>query len=444
MYPAGKRIHPNPLPGERTMKARFALVLAATLGTAACQGDGVSPSATASMNSAAVQENLLTLVPEQALTATQGVRLATIRGRRSTAEVHLARMAAAPGQMLQHGAAVRIALAPGVQVVAVGENVQTRSADDLSWSGSARGADGWVQLVYMEGGVTATVTLNRVTYSIEPLGGGLHAVTRIDQNGFPPEHTPDNPSGALSSTLDDAIASVQAAKLSSGTVSALALTPVNVLVVYTASAATAAGNISSKIQLAVDETNQSYVNSGINISMTLASKAQVTYSEAGRTFSQHVSALQSTTDGIMDNVHTLRNTYAADVVALVVNDTEACGQAAAINATASSAFMVADQSCITGYYSFGHEIGHLQGARHDRFVDGSTAPYSYGHGFIPSTKTWRTVMAYGNNCSNCTRIQWWSNPNKTYPSTGQVMGTATYEDNARVLNLTAATVAAFR
>jgi hypothetical protein len=53
-------------------------------------------------------------------------------------------------------------------------------------------------------------------------------------------------------------------------------------------------------------------------------------------------------------------------------------------------------------------------------------------------------MAYGNNCGNCTRIQWWSNPLVVYPATGEVMGTATHEDNARVLNLTAPTIAAFR
>ena len=33
--------------------------------------------------------------------------------------------------------------------------------------------------------------------AIEPLGGGVHAVSLIDQNGFPSEHTPDNPSGVL-------------------------------------------------------------------------------------------------------------------------------------------------------------------------------------------------------------------------------------------------------
>jgi peptidyl-Asp metalloendopeptidase len=426
------------------MKARLALVLAASLGVAACHADDTTPTAPGSMNASAAagQQDLLTIIPPQALDHAQQGRLAAIRGRGSSAEVHLARIAGAPGQMLRPASVVRLGVAPGVQVVADGERVQQRAADDISWSGPTRGSYGWVQAVLMNGELTATVTVGTTQYAIEPIGGGLHAVTRIDQNGFPQEHTPDNPTGALSTSLGAAVGGIRGAK--AGDIGISALTTVNVMVVYTASAASAAGNIASKIQLAVDETNQSYANSGVNITFNKVYAGQVTYSESGRSFSQHVSALQGTTDGLMDNVHTLRNTYAADLVMLVVNDTEACGQAATIKATASSAFATADQSCITGYYSFGHELGHLQGARHDRYVDGSTSPYAYGHGFIPSTKTWRTIMAYGNNCGNCKRIQWWSNPLKTYPATGQVMGTTAYEDNARVLNLTAGTVAAFR
>jgi hypothetical protein len=432
------------------MRARLALVLAASLGLAACQGDD-SASADLGTMSASTQENLLTLIPNRGLSKTQEGRFALIRERSTSTEVHLARIAATPGRMLGKGNSVRLAVAPGVQVVATGERVQKRAENDLSWGGPVREGHGWVQMVLSGGDVTATVTVGQAQYSIEPIGGGVHAVSRIDQSKFPPEHTPDNPTGVLDPAPPaDFLASMVKGGNGGGgetggeTGGIAALSTINVLVVYTASAATRAGNITSKIQLAVDETNQSYVNSGISINMVRVHTAQVTYSETGRTFSQHVAALRSTTDGIMDNVHTLRNTYGADVVVLVVNDTEACGIASSIGSTATSAFAVADQSCITGYYSFGHEVGHLQGARHDRLVDGSTTPYAYGHGFIPSSKNWRTIMAYGNGCSNCTRIQWWSNPLKTYPSTGQVMGTVANEDNARVLNLTAPTMAAFR
>ncbi|HEX8211489.1 MAG TPA: M12 family metallo-peptidase [Longimicrobium sp.] len=426
------------------MRARLALVLAASFGLAACQGDEITPSDTSTSMSAAAQENLLTLVSQPALNAGQRDRLASIRGRSSTAEVHVARMASAPGRMLQQGGAVRVAVAPGVQVVAVGERVVNRAADDISWAGPVRGAEGWVQMVFMDGGVTATVRVGNTSYAVEPIGGGLHAVSRIDQSGFPQEHTADNPSGALEDFGGNPLASRSLGIAPATTSSLAAATTINVLVAYTASAATAAGTITSKIQLAVDETNQSYVNSGININMVRVHSVQVTYNESNRSFSQHVTALRSTTDGIMDNVHTLRNTYAADMVILVVNDSEACGQAAGIGSTASSAFAAAHYTCITGYYSFGHELGHLQSARHDRFVDASTTPYAYGHGYIPPSKSWRTVMAYGNNCNNCTRIQYWSSPLKTHPGTLEVMGTAQYEDNARVLNTTAATVATFR
>lgn len=425
------------------MRARLSLFLAGSLGLAACQGD-VPPSSPAAAGPSTVQENFLTHVAQAPLDATQQGRLENIRNRASSADVTLARVARAPARLLERGAAIRMAVAPGVQVIATGEQMQQRSADDVSWSGPVAGGEhGWVQMVVKDGAVTGTVTIGRAQYTIEPLGNGLHAVSRIDQNGFPPDHPADFPAGALDTPPPAGAMSARGGN--QGDVGIAATSTINVLVVYTASAASAAGgNIASRIQLAVDETNTSYVNSGVTINMVRVHTAQVTYNESGRSFSQHVASLRGTTDGSMDNVHTLRNTYAADVVVLVVNDSEACGVASTIKATATTAFAVAHYTCITGYYSFGHEVGHLQGARHDLFVDGTLTPYAYGHGFIPSTKNWRTIMAYGNNCSNCTRIQWWSNPLKTYPATGQVMGTTTREDNARVLNTTAATVAAFR
>ena len=423
------------------MRARLALVLAASVGLAACGADDTAPAAATSTNPAKVQESFLTLVTDEALSSSQQVSLNRIAGEEGNTRVRLARTAANPEALLRQGSAIRLGVAPGVQVVAVGERVQRRAANDISWGGRVQGAHGWVQMVLSDAGVTATVTVGTEQYTIRPLGNGLHAVSRLDQSKLPPEHSPENPAGVLDTPPPPTILSAKAP--AGGDVGIQALSTINVLVVYTAKAATAAGNISSLIQLAVDETNVSYLNSGININMVRVHTAQVSYNENG-SFSQHVSRLRGTSDGYMDNVHTLRNTYAADVVVLVVNDSEACGIASSIGSTAATAFAVAHYSCITGYYSFGHEVGHLQGARHDRYVDSSTSPYPYGHGFIPSTKNWRTIMAYGNNCSNCTRIQWWSNPLVTYPLTGQVMGTTQYEDNARVLNLTAATIAGYR
>ena len=143
----------------------------------------------------------------------------------------------------------------------------------------------------------------------------------------------------------------------------------------------------------------------------------------------------------MDNLHALRNQNAADVAMIVLNNSSSCGLASAIGANASTAFAAVARACTTGYYSFAHEIGHLQSARHDPAADPTNRPYAYGHGYRSPTSAWRTIMAY--NCNaGCPRINYWSSPNRTYG--GQAMGTATRSDNARVLNTTRGRLAAFR
>ena len=183
------------------MRTRLSLVLLGSLGLAACQGDTIAPPTARPMDARA-QATLLTLVQQPSLTRSQSEALRGVRARSDAAEVHLARVASAPARMLQQGSAVRIEVAPGLEVEAVGERVQLRGADDLPWGGPVRGAFGSVQLVLAEDGITATVTVGETKYSIEPLGNGLHAVSRIDQSGFPPEHAPENPNGTPSDVSD--------------------------------------------------------------------------------------------------------------------------------------------------------------------------------------------------------------------------------------------------
>jgi len=216
---------------------------------------------------------------------------------------------------------------------------------------------------------------------------------------------------------------------------------IRVMVHYTSSAASAAGNISSLIDLAITESNIGYANSGVGITLQLATKAQITYTQSG-SFSTDLSRYRGTSDGYMDSVHTTRNSVAADVGVLVINNSSSCGLASGIGSTASTAFAAAHWSCITGYYSFAHEIGHLLSARHDPATDPSTSPYRYGHGYrYTGSPDWRTIMAY--DCpGGCPRLNYWSSPLKLY--NGVPMGNSTQSDNARVLNARAATVAAFR
>jgi hypothetical protein len=286
-----------------------------------------------------------------------------------------------------------------------------------------------VMLVKNNGTITGNVHFGGDWYQIRPLKTGGHAIVAVNRAAMPPDHPaeyatlPRIPMPARRATHEKAD------------------TVIRVMVNYTASAASASGNISALIDLAVAESNQGYTNSGVLIDMILANKAQVTYTQSG-SFSTDLSRYRGTADGYMDSIHTTRNSVTADVALLVINNSSSCGLASGIGSTASTAFAVAHWSCITGYYSFAHEIGHLQSARHDPATDGSTSPYAYGHGYrYLGSPSWRTIMAY--DCpSGCPRLNYWSSPLKLY--NGQPMGTASQNDNARVLNNTRNTVAAFR
>ena len=314
-----------------------------------------------------------------------------------------------------------------------------RSASDriapnaTAWSGNVSGAAGQATLIVKDGNVTGTLRIDGDLYRVEPVGDGVHALFKVDEGRFPPEHPPSFqqiekrplPPAAPASNRSDA-------KPADGPVG------LDVLVAYTSSASGAVTDIATTIQLAVAEANQSYVNSGINIKLNLVDTMAVTYAEAGKSFDTILADFVA-----MQPVRDRRDSSGADLVTMIINQTDYCGLADAIQATADTAYAIVHYDCATGYYSFAYELGHLMGARHDPATDSTTTPFAYGHGFqyvTPTTK-WRTVMAY--NCAGgCTRIQYWSNPNVSYG--GVAMGTAAVNDNARVLNGTATTVAAFR
>lgn len=288
-----------------------------------------------------------------------------------------------------------------------------------------------VMLVRNGDKITGNVRVLGQLYKIRPLHDARHAVVEVDDSAMPLDHPPAD----YRKLLQDA------APLPADTKAVAANTVIRVLVNYTAAAASASGDINGLINLAVAESNQGYTNSAVQITLQLAAKSQITYTESG-SFNTDLTRYRGTSDGYMDTIHSQRNTNTADVAVLLINNSSSCGLASAIGATASTAFAAAHWDCATGYYSFAHEIGHLQSARHDPTNDPTNTPYAYGHGFQSTAGGWRTIMAYACSGASCTRINYWSNPNKTYG--GRAMGTASRNDNARVLNNTRATVAAFR
>jgi peptidyl-Asp metalloendopeptidase len=241
---------------------------------------------------------------------------------------------------------------------------------------------------------------------------------------------------------------------------------IDVMVVYTQDAlagATSEDAMVADIRLAVEQSNQSYINSKINQRLRLVHIAEVSYAETGDT-EEDRNRLRRKTDTFVDNVHILRDTFGADVVVMITEKGDFCGMAYIMDPVGNSfedhAFAVVRRDCMTlaGRWTFPHELGHIMSARHDRNDDPLSSPYPYGHGHIqltPSRRTapWRTIMAVDvgetNPCAlagiQCPRVLNWSNPDVSIGGdpTGIASGRQP-EDNHRVLNNTALTVANFR
>lgn len=293
-------------------------------------------------------------------------------------------------------------------------------------------------LVKRATGITGSVRVDGKLFKIRPLRNGIHEIIEVDESKMPGDHPP----GEMQILEQTTNLSAPINNLDSNMIAPLASAnapDIKVLVAYTAAANSAVSDMQGLIELAVAETNTGYDNSDVDATMTLVHTYQVSYSE--RNFNTDLSYFRNTNDGVMDEVHGKRDQYGADIAILITNVNDYCGLASAIGATSATAFAAVYHGCATGYYSFAHEVGHLQSARHNPEADPTNSPYAFGHGYRYSSGGWRTVMAY--NCSpSCTRINWWSNPNKT--RNGAAMGTASRHDNARVLNLTAATMAGFK
>ena len=324
-----------------------------------------------------------------------------------------------------------------------GEVIRTeKDAMSTNWYGKLKGKKGYFYLVVADGAFIAHVASPEGVYEVSYADKDKYKAVQIDQSKFidhDPEATFDPPGDVL--TQGDLGPAADSAAT------------IDIMVVYTDDAKTAEGGtapMKARIALAVYETNVSYANDNVTTRLRLVHVEEYAYVETG-SLNTDLTRLRNTTDAYFTTVHSLRNTYGADMVGLIVENGGAyCGLASAIMATEANAFQVTDRGCATGYYSFGHEFGHLQGARHDTYVDNSITPYAYGHGYAHRGSTtaqrWRTIMAYNDYCSvvgyNCTRLQWWSNPTKVWQ--GAPMGVVNVSENYRVLNNTAFTVANFR
>ena len=336
--------------------------------------------------------------------------------------------------------------------------ISERSEHDYSVYGRNAAMHSEVSLVVMGQDVVGTVTHDGNTYDLRPLGGGLTAVYRRDHSRFPPgsecgvssghlnpvlrelDNAPKHGTGTGAGDDDEPFppgAGAPAAPADSGDV-------IDVLVAYTRTARSLAGNIDALIRLLFDDTNRYFANSLILPRMRLVHSYEVDYRRADDSLRTDRDRLRAPDDGYMDEVHAKRNRYGADLVALLVGRRNMyCGFASIYYGREHGGFSVSAVEC--GSYTFAHELGHNLGAHHDpgTNLDQSVVlGFPYGQGLCNHRGNWRTVMSYNFQQRCRPRVPHFSNPNISYR--GTPTGDEHERHNVRVINETAFHVANFR
>lgn len=323
-----------------------------------------------------------------------------LRGQPTTARARLARIASEKGL----GDAALLNLFDRHELRAARIRVDVRGPNDFTWFGRVDG--GYATIVVKGEHLTGNVQSGAESYSFDPVGMGYHVIRQIATEKYPPDDPP--PTGVIDE--ERRVATNQIASTQSRAIAPTASCPpkIRVLAAYTQAALAAQFDLPARIQLAVDETQQIYDNSNLDLQIELAAAVPVNYTEDS-SMNKDLKAFRDPNDGEMDEIHGIRAQTAADVVMLISDNNQYCGLASAIKANASKAFAAVYWPCLqAGQFSFAHEIGHLQGARHNPENDPLPWPFIYGHGYRNDDADWRTVMAY--DCpSGCPRIPHFAN-----------------------------------
>ncbi|MDR1725196.1 MAG: T9SS type A sorting domain-containing protein [Bacteroidales bacterium] len=228
---------------------------------------------------------------------------------------------------------------------------------------------------------------------------------------------------------------------------------ISLLVVYTDSAANSSytsshSGINNVIASMITLGNLCLSNSSTGITLTLAHSAQVVYTET-LDMTVSLSHLSGNNDGYMDNVHSLRQQYNADLVQLLTIDNSSGGYGNVLTDTTgniSRAFSVCWVTQVGGTYPCSvHELGHNMGLGHGAtMLNPGTSIFSYSHGWRWTgnttnpygTNKYCSVMSYwsGNNYADGIdgyNVAYFANPNVSYA--GAATGDAIQADAARSL-----------
>lgn len=320
-------------------------------------------------------------------------------------------------------------LPDGRVLEAVRQRSTQRGPGDVTWIGSVRGdAHAQVLLTRVGAHVAGYLHLHEGSFEITPSHAGTLLVA-VDSDLYPECAGGD----AVAVAPEDA-----------PPVAPSGVTPViDVLVVFSpASTSQLGGQAQAQTfaQSAVDSANLAYANSLIDAQLRLRGVRFTTRTDSGNSGTD-LSWVRNDVE-----VAGWRNDVGADLVGMISEFSNSCGQGYLMGSPPStgfapSAYQVTARGCAVGNLSYAHEHGHNMGLQHDP-ANGSGGSFAYARGHFVDGN-YRTVMSYSTACTmGCTRRPYFSNPNVNFQ--GAASGIADQRDNARAANQTAPIAAQFR